>query len=230
MGRKPILICPKCGGDRVERRQGKKRVWKCLPCHAKRQREYIEKHPEKAGGGKEYYQKHKDKWRGYYQARREEILERAAKRREANREYLREERRRWYRENKEKVREYNKSYKEENSERLVELRRLHYENNPDRYRELSRRYRQNNPEKMREIRAARRARMAAAEGRFTAEEWLALCEKYDNRCLCCGAQEKLSVDHVIPLSRGGTNYIDNLQPLCSPCNSSKGTKIIDYRT
>jgi 5-methylcytosine-specific restriction endonuclease McrA len=42
--------------------------------------------------------------------------------------------------------------------------------------------------------------------------------------------DELTVDHVIPLSVGGTNWLKNLQPLCSSCNSSKHTKHIDYRT
>ncbi len=39
----------------------------------------------------------------------------------------------------------------------------------------------------------------------------------------------LTPDHIIPLSQKGPNTIDNIQPLCLNCNSSKGTKTIDYR-
>lgn len=39
----------------------------------------------------------------------------------------------------------------------------------------------------------------------------------------------LSVDHIVPVSRNGGNSLNNLQTLCSSCNSSKGSKIIDYR-
>jgi 5-methylcytosine-specific restriction endonuclease McrA len=56
-----------------------------------------------------------------------------------------------------------------------------------------------------------------------------LCEKYHKRCLCCDKRRKLTADHVIPVSKGGTSDISNIQPLCQPCNSSKGAKIIDYR-
>lgn len=66
-------------------------------------------------------------------------------------------------------------------------------------------------------------------GSFTEKDWKDLCGKYDNKCLCCGEEKKLSVDHVIPLSRGGSNTIDNIQPLCVLCNSKKGTKDTDYR-
>ena len=66
-------------------------------------------------------------------------------------------------------------------------------------------------------------------GSFTAQEWNALCKKYGNKCLCCKRRRKLTADHVIPVSKGGTSNIENIQPLCGPCNSSKGTKTTDYR-
>lgn len=53
--------------------------------------------------------------------------------------------------------------------------------------------------------------------------------KHGKTCLCCGANKDISLDHIVPVNRGGKNEISNLQPLCRKCNSSKGTKIIDYR-
>ncbi len=68
-----------------------------------------------------------------------------------------------------------------------------------------------------------------SETHFTPEEWQALCEKYEGHCLKCGKQKKLTVDHIVPLALGGSNDIDNIQPLCKSCNTSKGIQIIDYR-
>lgn len=45
------------------------------------------------------------------------------------------------------------------------------------------------------------------------------------RCRQCGASDPLSLDHIFPYSRGGTDAMENLQTLCRPCNSSKGAKI-----
>lgn len=47
-------------------------------------------------------------------------------------------------------------------------------------------------------------------------------DKY--RCVHCGGNEDLSVDHIKPVALGGTNERSNLQTLCQPCNSRKGTK------
>jgi hypothetical protein len=82
----------------------------------------------------------------------------------------------------------------------------------------------------REVRAQRRAQAFGYEGEgFTLEEWLALVESYGGVCLACGVAEDLSVDHIVPLSLGGSNAISNIQPLCETCNSLKGATIRDYR-
>jgi len=63
------------------------------------------------------------------------------------------------------------------------------------------------------------------------KDWLKLKEKYKNKCVSCqkvGAEVGLTIDHIIPLSRGGTDEIDNIQPLCFSCNVKKFTKIINY--
>jgi 5-methylcytosine-specific restriction endonuclease McrA len=49
------------------------------------------------------------------------------------------------------------------------------------------------------------------------------------RCLCCGAGEDLSVDHIHPLALGGSSRSRNLQTLCRPCNRRKGATVFNYR-
>lgn len=79
---------------------------------------------------------------------------------------------------------------------------------------------------------ARRARVLATGGRFSAQEWRDLKAQYDHTCICCGRKEPevmLTPDHVIPLVRGGSNSISNIQPLCLVCNQRKFTEATDYR-
>jgi 5-methylcytosine-specific restriction endonuclease McrA len=66
-------------------------------------------------------------------------------------------------------------------------------------------------------------------GSFTGEEWLKLCELYGNRCALCGFERPLTPDHVVPVYLGGPNTIDNIQPLCRPCNMAKYRTVADYR-
>lgn len=76
-----------------------------------------------------------------------------------------------------------------------------------------------------------RAKRKSVNGCFTKEEWEDLKKQYNFICPSCNKKEpeiRLSIDHIIPLSLGGSNKKDNIQPLCVPCNVSKHTKIIKY--
>ncbi len=75
-----------------------------------------------------------------------------------------------------------------------------------------------NPEKHRLDRVKRRGRLKNATGATTKQK---LKEKFDyfgNRCVYCGTGENLSIEHLIPLSRNGTNWTSNLAPSCLSCN------------
>jgi len=68
-------------------------------------------------------------------------------------------------------------------------------------------------------------------GFHTFGDWEKLKAQYNWTCPACKKQEpeiKLSEDHIIPLSKGGSNNIENIQPLCISCNSRKNIKIIKY--
>ena len=42
------------------------------------------------------------------------------------------------------------------------------------------------------------------------------------RCMKCGSKKNLEIDHVVPLARGGSSRLENLQLLCRDCNRRKG--------
>ena len=90
------------------------------------------------------------------------------------------------------------------------------------------RYCKNNPDVIAHLKARRYAKEKNAEGSHTLIEWDKLKDSCGNVCVFCGSDEKLTKDHIVPLSKGGTDYIENIQPLCRSCNSKKHNKIYIY--
>lgn len=60
----------------------------------------------------------------------------------------------------------------------------------------------------------------------TGEDWRRLCDRHDRRCVYCSRRRPLTMDHVIPLSRGGRHSIGNLLPACASCNASKSNRFL----
>lgn len=53
-----------------------------------------------------------------------------------------------------------------------------------------------------------------------------MVESQNSMCAVCARTDRpLTIDHIVPISRGGTNELENLQLLCRPCNTSKMTNI-----
>ena len=145
-----------------------------------------------------------------------------------------EARRKYQEEHNEQISKYKKRWSEENYERMAAYKRAYYEQNREEVIARSTEWAENNLEKARQFKAnnrrKRRAAKNASRGGFTAKEFKELCERYGNKCLSRGAMGvTLEADHVIPLTRGGSDDIGNIQPLCGSCNRRKFVDIVDYR-
>lgn len=81
-------------------------------------------------------------------------------------------------------------------------------------------------------RKIRAERVKNAPGFHSQGEWEMLKAQYGFICLACRKPEPeitLTKDHVIPLVKGGSHFIENIQPLCQSCNSKKHTESTDYK-
>ncbi len=89
------------------------------------------------------------------------------------------------------------------------------------------RYKVKNIEKIRHLKMVRYFREKSSEGSHTKKEWEELKNKFHHKCAICKEDKILERDHIIPLSKGGSSYIENIQPLCKSCNSKKHVKIYE---
>lgn len=110
-----------------------------------------------------------------------------------------------------------------------ERARRYYATHASECRKRSNAYRSNHPDRVYAQIVARRANQKKSREHFTPVQFAQLCAKHNNLCLCCGASGPLTADHVVPLSSGGSDGIENIQPLCIECNTRKGKKSTDYR-
>lgn len=75
-----------------------------------------------------------------------------------------------------------------------------------------------------------RIKKSRSIGTHTKEQWWALLKFCGLKCLKCGSeQRKITKDHIVPVYQGGSDLIDNIQPICSTCNQKKSAENIDYR-
>lgn len=64
---------------------------------------------------------------------------------------------------------------------------------------------------------------ARKKGKHTKEEWETMKAVCGNACVKCGSTElDLSKDHIVPICKGGSDGIENIQPMCHRCNAGKG--------
>ncbi len=159
---------------------------------------------------KAYHVKHRER-------RNRKNLERYFK----NHEYNLQKKKEYYLDNKKRVLESHKKWREENPEK----RKKYYLDNKENIIEKVRKWRKDHPEKRAENNSKRRSLLKGQDFHFNSEDIRDKIEFYENRCFYCKEElDKYHVDHMWPLSRGGSNTWENIAIACPTCNLSKGTK------
>jgi 5-methylcytosine-specific restriction endonuclease McrA len=135
-------------------------------------------------------------------------------------------------ENADKEKEKAVRYYQNHKNEIIAKTRLYRKLEPEKARLAVKKWRKANEDYLVPQNAKRRAKVLSVIGVFTAKEWQEQKERQNFICLMCKRKEpeiKLTADHIIPLTLGGTNTIDNIQGLCKSCNSRKHNKTLDLR-
>ena len=146
-----------------------------------------------------------------------------------NAEREKERLRKSYLANKVEIGERRKARYQAGKARELERNKAWSNRNREYHRTLNRAWAKTNPIAARALVARRRAALRSAEGRYRLGDVLKLLIQQENRCAACqdDISNRFEIDHVTPLSRGGSNWPDNIQLLCMPCNRSKSYKTPD---
>lgn len=152
--------------------------------------------------------------------------------RENNLVKILEKGRRYYQDNAEKIKKHVLEWQKKFPEKVNKKNSKWIKAHPEKRLARARHHRENNRDKYTWYTKNRKALQKSAGVNITPAQWESLKKFYNYTCLRCGRKEpdiKLTHDHVIPLSKGGLNALENSQCLCKSCNSSKGAKHVDYR-
>lgn len=151
--------------------------------------------------------------------------------REANLEYNRKRVRDYYHANKDKERERHRRWRKQALAQRAAYMRQWHRKHPERGKEKREKLKREHPERYRAYykqgEARRRARERAADGCFTTQDILTQYKHQRGKCYYCGKKvgKVYHVDHVVPLSRGGSNGPENIVIACPTCNMRKASKL-----
>ena len=151
--------------------------------------------------------------------------------RKNNKEKLKEYFKEYYKNNKDKIKKNTKEYQENNKEKVREYKKEYRSRDKTKnmMKEYLKEYQKNNKDKMIFYSSQRRVLRAGNGGSYTQEQYREMLEYFEYKCAYTGEsiEDNLHIDHIIPVSKGGTSYIWNLIPVTPSANMSKSNKNIE---
>ena len=175
-----------------------------------------------------------DYMRDWYQSNRDRHLELCRNYRKANREKVVQACREYRRANHEKELQRSRRYRKVNHEKELQRCRYWRESNPEKMQHICREWRKSNPRKVQESRRRRDAWKRAGRRRallpVTPPQIELRRAPWRHRCAFCGVDakhprnhglERLTIEHVLALTKQGLDEAGNLMPACMTCKSSK---------
>jgi len=228
MAREPrIIVCSSCGNSEKHYSKGM-----CKKCYS---RQILKKYRE---DNKEQIALKKKE---YYEANKTRINEANARWRENNKDKIREYTRAYYENNSEVVKERSAKWQEENREKVRELKRKRYLENSETVIKRSAKWRRENLHRAREVsrnkeyRRRSRIKNTEVEKIYLSDVYelcngvCGICLEYVDKNLCYPHPMSATIDHIVPLSKGGAHVRDNIQLAHATCNKRKAAST-DFTT
>ena len=144
--------------------------------------------------------------------------------RAANPERVREYHKAWVAANREKLRAKHKEWRDANRERVRANGQAWAKANPDKLAAKARRYYRESPDQAKAAGHRRRAKLRGVESTLTRADVAELRKLQKGLCAICAQKRTLTLDHIVPIARGGAHTRKNAQLLCRSCNASKGAR------
>ena len=157
--------------------------------------------------------------------------------RETHSDQLRQQRQSYYQETKDHQNQKSLEWQKNNRQQATENWKKWYRKHTEIQIERSRLWQKSNPEKVRAIAVASESRKRARShddplNDFSTAQRDEVFPAYKYRCVYCpkdcmechNKSHLLTIDHITPLSKGGSNTLSNIVPCCKSCNSKKATK------
>ena len=192
----------------------------------KRRRQHYEQNKETIlERNRRYHEANKDKISEYHKQWHRQYYE-------ANKEAIAKQGKQYYQDNKEVIAERQRQYYEQNKEAIAERTKQWYEQNKERIAEHSRKYHQSPQGQIVAFNSQcrRRAKLETQGRGITKEQWLECMSFFNWQCAYSGeyiggeGKETRSLDHIVPLNKGGANEIWNVIPAYKSYNLSKQDK------
>ena len=199
----------------------------CWKAYRSANLEKLRKHEREYGASRKEERRIKN--RVYYQRNSEHLIANQRAYYAETRNVRQETARQYYRDHREECKAYKREhwplFYANHRDKSLAWSRQWYQRNKERRRHQNKMWARAHPEAVKAIIERRRATLQNAEiNDLTYKEWETILREYGYRCAYCFLSGPLSMDHIIPLSKGGDHTADNVVPACRSCNSSKGDK------
>jgi hypothetical protein len=201
-----------------------------VKCREASRRRYIKAGPER----------HRQRCRRWAEANHDKTLEYSRRYRKANPEKVRESARRYCAANREKEQIRRRRYRQRYPDRVRQTERNYRKANFEKVKENARAWRAMNRDKVCEISRRRQSIKRAARRRALLPASRVIIDSrfdiWSNLCAFCGSDanhsrnhgyDRLAVEHVLALTKGGLDEASNIVPACFSCNSSKHARPVE---